>query len=306
MFLVTIGAINYADNVKDFIYNQLDVLKQEGFDLTCEHYYVNNNIFIKCGFKDNLLNRLTEKKNFDEFKFCLSRIITESILNNWETKLIKKILKDNYFYLNEKEREAICKNAVKLLQEDKGMLPGGFYKLTRKNKVMRDILEYLTNNDTIIIDGIVNFRLHSYIKELSETVERAIEMFITEREYNEFIKLLKYFVEIQECKLDVLHLTPIADGKYLLMDGNKNKVNAEFYEEIRLDISERDINYDDLLISTLITISPRKIYLHNLNSFNNKELVRTITNVFSDRISICPGCEMCSSNANVESNNYRL
>lgn len=305
MFLVTIGAINYADNIKDYIYKQMDVLRQEGFELTCEHYSINNHIFIKCGLKDHILTRLTEKKNYDEFKFCLSRIITESILENWEAKLLKKILKDNYFYLNEKERDAICKNAIKLLQDDKGMLPGGFYKLTRKNKLMRDILEYLATNDTIIIDGMVNFRLHSYIKELSETIERAIEMFITEREYNEFIKLLKYFVEIQESKLDVLHLLPIAEGKYLLLDGKMDKVNGEFYEEIRADISD-GVNYDDLLISTLITISPRKLYLHSLNSFVNKELVRTITNVFSDRISICPGCEQCSSNANVESNNYRI
>lgn len=306
MFLVTIGAINYADNVKDFIYSQMNNLRQEGFDITCEHYYITDNIFIKCGLKDNLLTRLTDKKNYEEFKYCISRIITESILNNWEEKLIKKLLKDNYFYLNEKERDSICRNALKLLQEDNGILPGGFYKITRKNKVMRDILDYLSGSDTIIIDGIVNFRLHNYIKDLSETVERAIEMYVAEREYNEFIKLLKYFVEIQECKVDILHIMPTVEGKYMLLDGDWNKINGEFFEEIRADIIEGDINHDDLLISTLITISPRKLYLHNLNSFGNKELVKTITNVFSDRISICPGCEMCSSNANVESNNYRL
>ncbi|MDF2891332.1 MAG: sporulation protein YtxC [Clostridia bacterium] len=306
MFLVTIGAINYAENVKNFIYNQMNNLKQEGFDITCEHYNINDNIFIKCGLKDNLLTRLTDKKTYEEFKYCTSRIITEAILNYWEEKLIRKILKDNYFYLSEKERDVICKNALKLLQEDKGILPGGFYKITRRNKVMRDILDYLATNDTIIIDGIVNFRLHSYIKELSETVERAIEMFIAEREYNEFIKLLKYFVEIQESKVDELHIMPAVEGKYLLLDGSHNKINGEFFEEIRADIREGDINHDDLLISTLITISPRKLYLHNLNSFKNKELVKTITNVFSDRISICPSCEICSSNANVESNNYRI
>lgn len=306
MFLVTIGAINYAENIKDFIYNQMNNLKQEGFDITCDHYYIGNNIFIKCGLKDNLLTRFTDKKNYDEFRYCISKIVTDAVINNWEAKLIKKILKDNYFYLNERERDAICRNALKLLQEDKGILPGGFYKITRRNKIMRDILEYLSTSDTIVIDGIVNFRLHSYIKELSETVERAIEIFIAEREYNEFIKLLKYFVEIQESKVDILHLMPTIEGKYLLLDGNKNKINGEFFDEIRADIIEGDINYDDLLISTLITISPKKLYLHNLNSFSNKELVKTITNVFSDRISICPSCDMCSSNANVESNNYRI
>ena len=159
MFLVTIGAINYADNVKDFIYKQMNNLKQEGFDIACEHYYIGDNLFIKCTCKDGLLTRLTDKKSYEEFKYCISRVITEAVLNNWEEKLIRKILKDNYFYLNEKERETICRNTLKLLNDDKGMLPGGFYKITRKNKVMRDILDYLSTNDTIIIDGIVNFRL---------------------------------------------------------------------------------------------------------------------------------------------------
>lgn len=306
MFLVTIGAANYADNVKNYIYSQMESLKQEGFDLICEHYYVGNNVFIKCALKDNLLTRLTDKKTYDDFRFYISRIVTEVIINNWEGQLIKKILKYNYFYLDEKEKDSIYRTVQRLLQEDKGMLPGGFYKITRKNKIMREILDYLAFNDAINIDGFVNFRLNNYIKELNETVERAIEIYIAEREYNEFIKLLKYFVEIQEPKIDIVHLMCTPDGKYLLLDGCKNKINGEFIEEIRADINEGDINYDDLLISTLITVSPRRIYMHNLSSFTNKELVKTITNVFSDRISICPGCEICSSIVRQETNNYSL
>ncbi len=306
MFLVTIGALNYAENVKDYIYSQIDALRQEGLDISCDHYYIENSVFIKCGLKDNLITRMIDKKTHEDFKFGISRIITDTILNFWESKLVKKILKDNYFYLNEKEREEISKTAQKLLHEEKGMLPGGFYRITRRNKVMRDVLDYLSSNENINIDGFVNFRLHPYIKELSETVERAIEMFITEREYNEFIKLLKYFVDIQECKLDVLHVLPMDDGKYMLLDGCKNKINAEFFDEIRADFTEGDINYDDLLISTLITISPRKMYLHSLNCFPNKELVRTITNVFGEKVAVCPGCELCSRNASMESNNYSL
>jgi len=306
MFLVTIGATNYADNIKDFIYLQIEKLEQEGFNISCEHYFAGENVFIRCALKDNLLTRLTDKKAYDDFKFYISRIVTEAIVNNWEEKLIKKILKYNYFYLSEKEKDSICMTAQKLLKDENGLLPGGFYKLTRKNKIMREILEYLSSNDTIIIDGFVNFRLNSYIKELSDTIEKAIEVFITEREYNEFIKLLKYFVDIQECKVDVLHLIPTAEGKYLLLDGSKKKINGEIFEEIRADIAEGDINYDDLLISTLITISPRKIYMHNLDSFNNKELVKTITNVFNDRICICHGCDMCGQTVVQETNNYSL
>lgn len=306
MFLVTIGATNYADNIKDFVYSQIKKLEQEGFNILCEHYFIGENLFIKCALKDNLLTRFTDKKVYEDFQFYISRIITEAIIKNWEVKLIKKILKCNYFYLNEKEKDSICNTAQKLLEEDAQLLPGGFYKLTRKNKIMREVLEYISGSDIIIIDGFVSFRLNAYIKELSDTVERAIEIFITEKEYNEFIKLLKYFVEVQECKVDVLHLIPEGEGKYLLLDGSKKKINGEIFEEIRADISEGEINYDDLLISTLITISPRKIHMHNIDSFDNKELVKTITNVFSDRICICHSCDLCSQTVTKETNNYSL
>jgi putative sporulation protein YtxC len=146
-----------------------------------------------------------------------------------------------------------------------------------------------------------------YINELNETIERALEIFIAEKEYNEFIKLLRYFVEIQECKIDTIHLCQGKDGRYMLYDENKKRITTEYFDELRSEIIDETINYDDLLISTLITISPRKITIHNIESFKNRELLQTIMNVFIERVIICSNCDLCSSpTESKETNNYSL
>lgn len=307
MFLVAIGVCDNAEIIKADIYKQLDEAKKDGIDVVYEDYYVGDALFVGCGVRDKLLNILTDKKAYEEFKYILSMALTEVIIAHYELKLIRKIAKANFFYLSERERASVIENTQKLLKEEKMMQPGGFYKATRRSKIMRSILEYLDADNEINIEGFVNFRLNVYINELNETIERALEIFVAEREYNEFIKLLRYFVEIQECKIDTINLCQSKDGRYIMYDEGRNRISSEYFDELRSEILDETINYDDLLISTLITISPKKIIIHDMESFKNKELVQTIMNVFAERITICSKCDLCSSQAEGKgTNNYSL
>lgn len=307
MFLVTVGAMYDKENIKNYLYTRLEELGREGFDVLREDYETGSSCIIKCGIKDTILTRLTDKNNQDEFRYRLSGILTEIILSSWEPKLIKKIIKDNYFYLTEKEKGCVANITTRLLKEEKMMQPGGFYKATRRSKLTKALMEYLESETNINIDGYVNFRLSTYIADLNEIVERALEVYVAEREYNEFIRLLKYFVEIQECKVDVIHLKQAEDGRYLITDGFGSRISSEYFDELRAEIADDSINFDDLLISTLITISPRKMIIHNIEGFRNKELVQTIMNVFGERISVCTQCELCKKqNATIETNKFGL
>ncbi|MHB1393815.1 MAG: putative sporulation protein YtxC [Clostridia bacterium] len=307
MFLVAIGVCDNAEIIKTDIYRQLDEAKNDGIDIAYDDYYVGGTLFVRCGIRDKLLNILTDRKVYEEFKYILSKALTEVIISHYELKLLRKIAKANFFYLSDRERTSVMENAQKLLKEEKMMQPGGFYKATRRSKIMRSILEYLDIDNEINIEGFINFRLNMYINELNETIERALEIFVAEREYNEFIKLLRYFVEIQECKIDTIHLCQSKDGRYIMYDEKRNRVSSEYFDELRSEILDEKINYDDLLISTLITISPNKITIHDLESFKNKELVQTIMNVFAERITICSKCDLCSSQVeSKETNNYSL
>lgn len=307
MFLVAIGSYENAEMIKADIYRQMDEAKADGIDIIYESYYIGSTLFISCGIRDKLLGRIIDKKVYEEFRYILSRILTEIIIEHYEPRLLRKIAKENFFYLNEKERADVIENAYGLLRDEKMMQPGSFCKANRRSRIMRSIFEYLEAENEFNIEGFLNFRLNMYINELNETIERALEIFLAEKEYNEFIKLLRYFVEIQECKLDTIHLYQSKDGKYQLYDENKNRISSEYFDELRSEILDETINYDDLLISTLITISPKKITIHDVEGFKNRELLQTIMNVFAERITICSKCDLCRNQSeSEETNNYNL
>jgi len=295
MYLVAIGSCSDAEIIKEDIYSQLNEAKKKGIDVVREDYYIGSSLFVSCGAEETFISGITDRKAYKEFKYILATILTEVIIKHYEIKLFKKIIKENFFYLNDRERTIVADNAYKLLNNKDPVEPGGFYKRDRRNKIMQNILEYLDTENEFNIEGFINFRLNSYLSELNEVIERALEIYVAEREYNEFIKLLRYFVEIQESKVDVLHLFQSKDGRYLLFDENRNSISSEYFDELRSEILDDAINYDDLLISTLITISPNKIMIHDIEGFKNRELVQTIMNVFAERITICSRCDLCGS-----------
>ena len=117
-----------------------------------------------------------------------------------------------------------------------------------------------------------------------------------DREYKEFIRLLRYFVDIQEPKYDTIHVIAGFEDKYILLDEKKGEITNECIQEFVNEIQDGEINYDDLLVSTLITFAPRKIVIHCTGQIKNKELLETIKNVFSGKVFICNGCETCTIN----------
>ncbi|MDD3705610.1 MAG: putative sporulation protein YtxC [Clostridiaceae bacterium] len=300
MFLVAIGPGVDSEKIQSEIYRQFNEAKLEGIDTFYKDYRLGDTLFISCGINECL-------EAGEEFKYILANILSRVIIEHYELKLLRKIVRENYFYLNSKEQAVVTDNACRLLMDEKPIEPGGFYKATRKNRIMREIIEYLDVEKEFNIEGFINFRLNTYLNELNVTVERALEIFVAEREYNEFIKLLRYFVEIQECKIDTVHLCQSKDGRYILYDDKKNSISSEYFDELRTDILDDTINYDDLLISTLITVSPNKIMIHCIDKFKNKELIQTISNVFAERITICNSCELCDSlQQSSETNKYSL
>ncbi|MFP4016376.1 MAG: sporulation protein YtxC, partial [Halanaerobiales bacterium] len=55
------------------------------------------------------------------------------------------------------------------------------------------------------------------------------------------------------------------------------------------ELMEDDVEYEDLLISALINISPAQIILH----FEQQKVINTLKRIFDERIIICKGCQLC-------------
>ncbi|SHJ11319.1 putative sporulation protein YtxC [Lutispora thermophila] len=292
MYLTTIAVRNNDEKIKNHIFSGLESISSGDMRITHEEYTAGDTVFIRCGYKEGFMSKLIENRSSEDFKYLLAQVLCDVIIDNYESKILKKIIKEYYIYLTEYERELIYESVKKNLAVEDGY-KDGFYGQTRRTRIIRKIMNYLKSENFLIIDGFVNFRLNDYIKELGDIVEKTVEEYIAEREYNEFIKLLRYFVEIQECKMDVVNIVPIENGGYFLIDSKNSPINCECFEELKAEIGDSEISFDDFLISTLITIAPNKVVIHDCQNFKNKELFKTITNIFYDRIELCRGCDLC-------------
>ena len=144
-----------------------------------------------------------------------------------------------------------------------------------------------------VVEGFVNFCIKEYCREIRFAVELAREELRNEKEYNDFVNLLRYFVDTQIPKLFEINLMMYDTGSFYLWDGEGVEIEENYLNYYFEDMYLDEINLDDVLISILITLAPRRIVLHSIEALPASESVEMIKRVFSEKISICNGCERC-------------
>ena len=234
-------------------------------------------------------NKALSKK---EFYSDIANVILDIIFNIYSVEAVyKKIYGDsNYIKTQDKDEIARISKEI-LLDKDNFFL--------EKEQMHNQIKDYIIENSTIYIDGFIRFRIKEFGLFMDLVVDRSIDEFTLEKEYKEFIKILQYFVDVQEPKYNLINL--IFEGSdYKLLDEQDNIIDKDFFSEIVNEIDSNGISKEDLLISTLIVLAPKKIILH-LDELNQKEdLVKIISNVFQDRSYFCFGCDKCSGKTKIK------
>ncbi|SKC43433.1 putative sporulation protein YtxC [Maledivibacter halophilus] len=288
-----------ANNLIDMIlknYNDEDIIIKNEISRVGNsntiYFYINEDIIGKMDISYNDFVNM--------FKHYASVGISSYIIDILEPKIIEKIIHTNYYFLKPDEKKFIMDQFNTSLDNeiyDKNIdVP---YKVNRKAKILYKLVEFLSKNSNLNIEGFVNFRLGKYLEDLYEIIDRVIEEYMMKREYNEFIKLLKYFVNIQEPKMDLINIIVDANGGYHFLDGENRIIDDEYIRGLIDDLIDNNLNNDDLLISSLITIAPRKIVFHFVKNVKNTEIIETIKNIFDGKVYICDDCKICKIPKNI-------
>ncbi|QIB26757.1 putative sporulation protein YtxC [Caloranaerobacter azorensis] len=228
------------------------------------------------------------------FNYYVAEAITDIVINIYQEKIIDRLIYDKYYYLSFEDKKIIKSRVVDYLNRNEYVLQEGIMpQISKKTKILKTIMDFLDESDSLIIDGLVNFRLEFFTELIEEALEKNVEDFFVEKEYREFIRVLQYFVELQESKVELVNIIFKSDGTYQLFDKKMNLIDNDIFQELAEEISESEMNYDDLLISSLITIAPKKIIIHIEKSIQDKEIIKVIKNVFQNKVSVCPGCRLC-------------
>lgn len=294
MQFLCIGVNGSADKVMQHIKDELRQLKNKKISYTINEINSEGSTSIICTVNDGRFYRERTMESYKVLKTYISNALADYIIRQYEERLLSRIINGNFCYFNAAEKKEILNRSLSIIRNEDKTFLNSLFQIRRRNVIVRRLMDYFDHANNIILDGFVNFRLKEYIKDLEDVVDKAVDDFLMDREYREFIRLLRYFVDIQEPKIDTVHVIVSYDDRYILLDGSKREITNECIQEYVNEISEGEINYDDLLVSSLITFAPRKIVIHCTGQFRNKELMETVKNVFSGRIILCQGCNLCS------------
>jgi len=294
MQLLSIGALEDIEIIYDKLKSNVDFLEDRGIKLIISRSDISNVKFLNCSIGKNTR---VSVDTLNLIRFYIANIISDVIVSHQERKLVNKLINKYYNYLSLEDKNRLFDKAVKNLQREGNRES---LNILDKSDIFFYIYDFLKTNDIFILEGFITFRLKEYIKQLCDVVDKSVDELIMEKEYDEFIKLLKYFVDVQEPKIDTIHLIFEDKDKYTILDDRKKSLEKDIFYDLNFEIIEGELTCDDILISTLISIAPQRIYLHNCSIYNNAEIIETIKNVFGDKVKICSGCEICSSKVKVK------
>ena len=171
----------------------------------------------------------------------------------------------------------------------------------RNNIIFISILKYIIYNKSMILDGFVNFRLKDYISIIDDAVDFSVNKFLVEREYSEFVNLLKIYINSKESQIPLVHLV-YANQESILLDKSHNTINTDDHVFEAKYLSDISFSSNDYALNTLLTLLPEKIYIHLINCTED-EFINTLKLIFDDRIYLCNDCDICKI---YKSNNLKL
>lgn len=251
------------------------------FDLTINNNLSDNiNISKSSG---NTYTFLSTSKKFAALK--ISEIITEFIICNYENNIIKKLVYSDYPYFSSNEKDNIINKTIDIIEpNDNNDLTKTLIILKRRFLIKQSILNFISENSYINLSGFIQFRLIEYKKLLSDLVEKVINDLKIQNEYNEFIAMLKFFVDTQKNRVSKLHIIFEENGEYTILNECNKNITTDCFKDFLNDSQNHSLSNEDLLISSLITLAPKKIIVHLAGNSYNKKILNTIEQIFTNKV----------------------
>ena len=271
-------------NIISYLLNELKYSKLENIYFSENQFKHYKNIIIHYVGND-----------FPSFYSKISSILSFLVIDELEEDFLKRILLQNYFYFNSQERKQILSFCFDIFADDYincfdkkfQILYNGFYDFIKDNRVL-------------YLDGFIYFRLKEYFSILDDTVNNAVNHFLIEKEYLEFVSLLKLYINSQDSKCELVHLI-YSSSESILLDKDKNIIAPDsdiFNAKYLSDIS---FSSNDFTLNSLLNLVPKKIYIHLIDNTID-EFIQTLELVFENRVNLCTDCNICEfyKNSNID------
>lgn len=268
-------SICIKSNDKDtisYIINELEQLKISNTYFSCHKFKNYTNVIIHYKGKASSL-----------FISSISKILSYLVLDLYENLLIKKLINIDYFYFSPEEQKSIFDICIDNLNYEDS--------LDRYEMLENSFFDYFSTYKSINLQGFIDFRLYNYIKYINTIIDMCVNKFIIDKEYLEFVNLLKAYVASSENISDRVHLiyknkeSILLDKYKNLVPINKNAFNLHYLSDITF-------SSNDYALNLLLTLLPKDLYIHLIDE--EDEFINTLTLIFDKHAHLCQDCDICN------------
>ena len=263
--------------------NIINYLLKRFSDSNIENIYYRNNEF---RLYKNVIIHYTGSDLYLFFN-QLSDIITDCIIKFYEEKILSHIINFNYFYFDSYEKDEIKKDCLNILK-----LKNISNYANKRETIWVSVFEYIMEHNSMILSGFVNFRISDYKKSLDYIVDVSVNKFILEKEYREFIDLLKLYIYSKKPNKELIHLIYMGEDS-ILLDENKNIISVSKNVFNAKYLSDITFSSNDYILNTLLDLLPEKINVHLINI--EDDFIKTLKSIFEKRLYICTDCDICKT-----------
>lgn len=245
-----------------------------------------NIYFINKKFKnfENVIIHYTGNE-LQSFLVMISQMLAKCILYFYEPILLKYILNFNYFYFDDFEQQLIKENCLNYIKSETNSTI-----MYRQEEIFIEVLRYISQNKSMILDGFITFRLENYHKTLEEIVEYNVNQYVIEKEYTEFVNLLNVYIDSKIPQSSIIHLI-YTNGESILLDENKCTISLKSDNLNIKYLSDISFSSNDYALNALLNLLPQKLEVHLIGY--EDEFINSLKLIFKNRISICTDCNIC-------------
>ena len=260
----------------DYLLKSLENINLEGTYISHRNFKHYNNIIV---------HYLGE--NTIQFCTSISNIITKCIIEYYEKNIILNNINLNYFYFNPSEKKKILDNTIDLLYDKRNYL-------NRYDCINNSLFDKISSSRSLYLQAFIDFNLSNYIDFLNTQIDIAVNKFLIDKEYVEFVNILRLYIKSESQNSNTNHLHLIYNNKTsIIIDDNQNIVSCNDNMNKVKYISDVSFSSNDLALNTLLNLVPQKITLHLTDNYCD-EFINTLKLIFQERIMICEDCDICN------------
>jgi len=277
---IIVGTNSFADEIRERLQNELKFISNDQDIINFEEHENKPWLFFIIG----LIRHNKQGERRFACRFAVAKAISDLFVNHLEANFAKDYIEKTYHYFSPQDRFEIVSYTLENLDK---------LKIIRRNKVIQSVYDYLVEHKEINIEGFARFRMQGYWAQLERIVRRTGEEFLEAKDYLEFVRLLRCFIELQEPKIDETHIFITPEGTFFICDKKGHVIRREHIRTPSFSVIDGEFNYKEYLLSMLITLVPETIIFHVSDCIWECDPIRTIQQVFEDRVIRCPGCDRC-------------